>query len=481
MAAIVSAPVLQLDELKEFNEIRRRIDARRAHNERRVSYYEAHRNVRDLGISTPPGVAGRIASVVGWPGTVVDALEERLDIIGFNAAHIDLDSLGIQQIWDDNELYREYPGAHQDSMIQGVSFLATSRGKDGEPDPLITVESPTTMSAIYDPRGRRVISAAAFAYDDEGRPTAASLYRLYSTVHVEKDSKGRWNIVHRDDHNLNRVLVRRLVNRPRASRQWGRSEITRDVIYYTDAAMRTILGAEVSREFYSAPQRWIMGAKEESFERPDGSQASPWETYMGRFLALSRDEDDDQGDPKVGQFAPASPTPYIELVQMFSTMVASSSATPPTYFGFVTENPPSADAIRAYEARHVKRAERRCTNFGPEWAGALKDAILLRDGHVPAELAGLRTNWADPATPTRAATADATQKLMSAFPWMADSDVPLEQLGYDGTDLDRLKADRARHRSSSLAQALLGQQPSQSAQAAAATRGGVRERTGGGS
>lgn len=456
MAEIIAPGVLQHDELAEFSEVMRRIDSHVHHNRTRTEYYEARRSVRDLGISTPPGLTN-VGTVLGWPGTVIDALEERLDITGFTAPGIDVADVGIPEIWDANELFREYPGAHTDAFIQGVAFLAVSRGADGEPDPLITVESPQTMSAIYDPRGRRIQVAASVTKDDEDRAVAASLYRPNTTTHVEKATNGRWYVTHRDDHNLGRVTVRRLVNNPRASRQWGRSEITRDIIYYTQAGMRTLLGAEVLREFYSAPQRWIMGAREEAFERPDGSKASAWETYVGRFLALSRDEDDDESrDPKVGQFDPASPTPHIELIKMLSILVASAAAIPPTYFGFVTENPPSADAIRAFEARHVKRAARRCSNFGPEWAGAMKDAILLRDGHVPAELAGLRTKWANPATPTEAATADATTKLVSAFPWMANSDVTLERLGFDPTDLERIKRDRERAMNESMiAEALL--------------------------
>lgn len=473
MAEVIAPRILQLEELNVLQEIVRRIDAHRQHNVGRTRYYEAHRTVKDLGISTPPGLAN-IGTVVGWPGTVVDALEERLDLVGFTAPSIDLESLGVQQIWDDNELYREYSGAHTDSLIQGVAFLATSRGAAGEPDPLITVESPMSMSAIYDPRGRRIQAAASIVQDDDGRPVAASLYMPTSTLHLARDGKGRWEVTYRHDHHIGRVTVRRLVNNSRASRQWGRSEITRPVIYYTQAAMRTLLGAEVGREFFSAPQRWIMGAKETSFQRPDGSTASPWETYVGRFLALSRDEDDDHGDPKVGQFQPAAPTPYIELIKMYSQLLASEAALPPTYLGFVTENPPSADGIRAFEARHVKRAERRQTQFGPEWAGAMKDAILLRDGVLPPELSGMRSKWRNAATPTVAANADAMTKKISVFPWMADSDVALESMDLDPADVERLKVDRDRSRTTSMANAILARtQPTPQALAAASGRGSL--------
>lgn len=467
---IVSSEKLELDDAYAFAEVLKRINSHAEYNRSRARYYEAHRTVQDLGISTPPGLEN-IGAVIGWPATVVDALDERLDIRGFTAPGVDLDSLGVQQIWDDNELYREYSGAHVDSFIHGVAFIATSRGTEGEPDPLITVESPMSMSAIYDPRGRRITVAASISRGEDGQAKAASLYKPDSTTHLVREGS-QWIIVSRDDHRIGRVLVRRLVNNPRASRHWGRSEITRDVIYLTQAAMRTLLGAEVSREFYSAPQRWIMGAKESAFEGPDGSMKSAWQTYQGRFIALTRDEDDDASqDPKIGQFTPQPPTPYIDLVKMYATMLSSTTGIPATYFGFESKNPPSADAIRAMETRHVKKASRRCTNFGPEWAGAIKDAILLRDGDVPKELAGLRTKWANPATPTVAATADATVKIVNAFPWLKESDVALEQLGFDQTDLDRLKHDRDRASAKLLATALAGVRPDEDQVEATERRG----------
>ncbi|MFC5425361.1 hypothetical protein, partial [Brevibacterium otitidis] len=73
MAELISPGVLQHDELQDFSEVTRRIDAHREHNWRRTQYYEAHRTVQDLGISTPPGL-GNIGTVLGWPATVVDAL-----------------------------------------------------------------------------------------------------------------------------------------------------------------------------------------------------------------------------------------------------------------------------------------------------------------------------------------------------------------------------------------------------------------------
>src|SRR5699024_11486200 len=65
-------------------------------------------------------------------------------------------------------------------------------------------------------------------------------------------------------------------------------------------------------------------------------------------------EDGDVGpEPATGQYQSAPPTPYIEQLKMLSQLCSAQSGVPSSYFGFHTENPPSADAIRALEARLV--------------------------------------------------------------------------------------------------------------------------------
>ena len=45
-------------------------------------YYEGSTRVRDLGVAIPPELQ-RVQTVVSWPGIAVDALEERLDWLGW--------------------------------------------------------------------------------------------------------------------------------------------------------------------------------------------------------------------------------------------------------------------------------------------------------------------------------------------------------------------------------------------------------------
>src|SRR5690606_28671743 len=305
------------------------------------------------------------------------------------------------------------------------------------------------------------------------RYTAATLYLREQTVFLEAPTgAGNLRVVHRAKHGLGRPLVVPLVNRPRVGRPWGRSEISRAIMSYTDSAVRTLLGMEIAREFYSSPQLALLGVAEEAFVNADGSAKTAWEVYLGRVLALTRDEDGEL--PHVQQIAAASPAPYLDQVRGLANLVAGEAAIPASYLGFVTDNPSSADAIRVSEARLVKRAERRQRIFGSAWCEVMRMALLVRDGAVPDEARGLAARWGDAATPTRAAQADAVMRLVSAGVLPANSEVTYELLGYDRTTINRLAAEARRARADQMLDSLFSA-PAVDEQTAGLTQAGAAD------
>src|SRR5699024_4993031 len=76
---------------------------------------------------------------------------------------------------------------------------------------------------------------------------------------------------------LNEVSVAPLVHNPDLKRPFGKSRITRSAMYYTDAALRTIVRSEVQAEGFAGPQYWIMGASAKSVVGNDR-----WKAVMGR-------------------------------------------------------------------------------------------------------------------------------------------------------------------------------------------------------
>lgn len=436
---------LSLPEISVIDRLHDKISKHSSSNKTKERYFTGRNRLKDMRISIPPQLTS-VDAVVGWPGTTVQVLEERLDLEGFIAP----DTLGMEDIFRANDLDSESSLAHLDALIYGVGFVIVGRGAEGEADPLITVESPKRMTAVYDLRLRRV--TAALAISDEGDEYREIVYgNLYLpdvTISVVKEN-GQWYELARDEHNLGRVPVVRLVNQPRSSDTDGRSEISNAVRYYTDAAMRTLLGAEVAREFYSAPQRYALGANEDTFTDADGNPLNPWSVIQGRMLALPYNEESGVM-PEVGQFSANSTQPYFEQIRALAQMLAAETAIPASYLGFQTDNPASADAIRQMEARLVKRAERRQRQFGRGWSEVARLSLLVRDGVIPAEAASIRPIWRDASTPTRAAAADEAVKLISAGVLLSDSDITYNRIGLSDSDKEVLKVEKAKAQSTAL-------------------------------
>src|SRR6185503_11497585 len=106
-----------------------------------------------------------------------------------------------------------------------------------------------------------------------------------------------------------------------------------------------MMALAVASEFYSAPQRYMLGAQESAFVDANNNPKSAWQTYLGRVLAL---EADDQGNlPQVGTFAAYDPAVYTKVIDALAQRVSAITGIPPYSLGFATANPTSADAIRS--------------------------------------------------------------------------------------------------------------------------------------
>ena len=97
--------------LSRTNQVNRTVEA----------YYEGSRRAKTLGISIPPSMRS-VRAVIGWPGIVVDSIEERLDLLGFAGAT----DFGVDEVFADNELDVESGMGHLDALIFGTAFVAVT-------------------------------------------------------------------------------------------------------------------------------------------------------------------------------------------------------------------------------------------------------------------------------------------------------------------------------------------------------------------
>lgn len=409
----------------------------------RQAYYDGEQPMKNLGIAVPPQLDA-LRSVTGWPAVAVDAVEEKLDVQGFRfPASNDADA-DLWDIWTANQMDQESELAHLDALIFGRAFVMVGSGNcgpGGDCPPLITVESPMNMSADFDTASRHV-SAALQVYEFWG-DQAAALYLPEQTVHLLKPKGRAWVIRERDQHGLGVTPVVLLPNRQRTFDRYGRSEISPAVMSITDAACRTLLGMEVAREFFGAPQRYVLGASESAFVQPDGTPTDAWESYIGRILALERDEDGQV--PSVGSFSANDPRPFIEILQFYARLMSGLTGLPPHLLGFSADNPASAEGIRSAEARLDKRAQRKSRSFEGAWRDVMKLALMIGNGgQLPGDAHKIDVMWADPHTPTPVATSQSILAQVQAGAVPAESEVVLERLGYSAVERARIAADRKR-------------------------------------
>ena len=455
MLPVVTADGLSEDETQLVGLLQAELDGFRQVNRRKWEYYDGEAALKNIGIAVPSAMIN-VEAVIGWGGVIVDALDERIDWLGWVS---DVDQAGgLSRVARENRLSTEFNKVKLDSLVTGVGFLEVTAGGAGEPDVIINAVSSSDATYIWDDRGNRVAAGLVVKAGPAGEELT-TLYLPDVTVTVVRD--GGDVTVQRHVHNRGRCGLVAFPNKSRAGRSRGQSELTKPVRYAIDHATRTILGMEYNREIYTTPQRWFANVEPEDLGfDPDSEEAMSefdrvkrgFDVAMTRAVILPPQEGAGNSNgptPQTGSYQSAAPTPYIDELKMLTSLLSAYSGIPASWFGFHTDNPPSAEGQRALEARNVKMSERRCTAYsGPMDSDVafIAQSILAEryeDEPVPSpEWLGLvSSKWRDPATPTVAAAADAVTKQIGAGMLAPQSVVALEHAGFSESEIRRIQQE----------------------------------------
>jgi hypothetical protein len=406
------------------------------------SYYDGLQQLANLGVAIPPSLAG-VRTVVDWPRICVDPLVQRAVVDGFRLpGQTDTDA-DLWGYWQANNLDSEFPLCVQDSLTLGRGYMIVGSPDEPGEAPIITAESPFNLAMNWDPRTRKV-TAAYQSFEVEGVYRAV-LYLPDVTIHMSRDGYSRdWEVDDRDDHRLGVVPVVRFPNRARTSDREGRSEITPAIRNTTDSAVRSLLGMEIAREFYSVPHRYILGASESDYVNSDGTKKTALDMVMSKFLAFERDPHGNA--PTVGQFQAFDPSVFTKIIDSHAQLMSSFTGFPPEYFGQNhTANPASADAIRSAQDGLNRRA-RQMQNEAADPAEQVM-CLAWRIAHdgapLPDAMRRMETDWQPVEMATPAATTDALQKQIASGMVPPTSDVVLARAGYSAVERARLAQDRA--------------------------------------
>lgn len=443
-------------------------------NDTRKRYFEAKQFVKHLGIAIPPQLQD-FETALGWPYKAVKSLAARIKFDGFALPGQPGSAFGMDRIWAENRLGIETHHAHMSALTYGVAFVAVMAGDvdRGEPAVVIRALSPTATTALWDANRRRAYAALSVTAVDAGVPSEFILY-LEDKVVTARFDRGRW-LLEETAHNLRRCPVVVLAYDSSPEYPFGRSRITQGVMRITDEAIRTSLRMEVSAEFYSSPQRYILGADESAFMGSDGRAVDAWSAITGRVLALSKNEDDEV--PSVGQFQQMTMQPHADMFRMIAAKFSGETSLPTHTLGLIGEQPDSEAAIEAKYLELAADAEAAHEPFGAAWVDAMTMALQIRDGDVPDEAALLSAKWRNPRYESKAAAGDFLMKMVQVGVLPPDSEVVLEQLGFDQLTIDRVVADRRRSSVSQLVAGIQGRlnaaEGSPEVLEQAAERGGV--------
>lgn len=407
---------------------------------RNLAYYEAEALPEHIGVAVPPQMRALLAHI-GWSRTFLDSVEERLDIEGFRFANAGKADERLWSWWQSNNLDEASSWAHLETLIHGRSYAIISAPDPedllaDQDTPVIQLKGPNEVWADLDPRNgsvRRAIQVVRTDGADSEEPDYITVYERNHTTGYQSFN-GAWIEDFHIQHNLGIVPVVPLLNRKRLSDKVGMSEITKEIRSTSDAAARIMMVMQATAEIMAIPQRILFGVDAGVI----GAEGTPaFEAYLARMLTF----EDPEG--KAQQFSAAELRNFTIVLDKLAQEMATYTGLPPQYFTITSENPASADAIRASESRLVKKAERKQRIFGGAWEKVMQVAILVMDGKLSPEARKLETRWRDANTPTYAAMADAVVKLATSITPDGRAVIPVrrarEDLKYSETEIEQME------------------------------------------
>jgi hypothetical protein len=404
-------------------------------NQKRVEYYDMKNHFKDLGISIPPQLK-KLKLVTGWPAKAVDLLAARSRFDGFVFEGEDVS--GLTSALRDNAFAQSYKEASTSELIHSCSFLTISKGAVGEPQVIIMPHSAINAAAIWDYRRRRIKCGLVIIDVDEKtkQPCELNLYTDGAVIEIISDGAS-W-VATRHSHSQGRPLMEVLRYKPSIDRPMGKSRINRAVMSITDNAVREILRTEVSAEFFTSPQRYILGADDSAFDR------GKWEQYIASLAVFSKDMDGES--PTYGQLPQMSMQPHMDYMRSLAAQFAGETGIPISSLGVIHDNPSSAEAI--YAAREDLIIE--CDGLNDTNGLALRNIGLLTlaimQGKKVSQLTDneltLMPRFKNPAKPSVVSQSDAMVKQASVAGWLAETRVFLEELGYTDEQIARMQSDK---------------------------------------
>lgn len=348
------------NEIYGIDYLRRRLADKQTRVLLRYKYYEMKNNAQDFSSLAPEKFKG-LKETVGWCAKAVDSLADRLQFDEFQNDEFDL-----SEIFLSNNQDILIDSAVLSALISACSFVYI---REDNGYPRLQVIDGSNATGIIDPVTNLLTEGYAVLERDSMGVVKTEAYFMAGMTEIYSHGV----LVQRIPNAAPYALLVPIIYRPDAKRPFGHSRISRACIAYTQTALRTIKRSEVSAEFYSFPQKYVLGLSEDA-------EFNNRLAMISSFLNFTKDGDGDH--PIVGQFQQQSMTPYTEQLRTLASLFAGETGLTLDDLGFATENPSSAEAIKAGHENLRLTARKAQRTFGTGLLNVGYLAVCIRDRYA---------------------------------------------------------------------------------------------------
>lgn len=327
----------------------------------RYEFYEMKDRQKDSGIVIPHHLRAQYNATLGWCAKAVDSLADRLVFKRFANDVFDLNG-----IFNQNNPDTLFDSAILGALISSCSFGYIAADQDGWPR--IQIIDGGNATGIIDPMtGLLSEGYAVLERNKEGKAVVEAYLTAGQTVIYRAGQREPEVYTNAAPY----PLLVPIIYRPDAVRPFGHSRISRAAMYWTEYAKRTLERSDVSAEFYSFPQKYVLGTSQ------DADPLDRWRATISSMLEFTKDDDGDR--PTVGQFTQQSMAPYTEQLRTAAAGFAGETGLTLDDLGFVSDNPSSAEAIKASHESLRATARKAQRTFGSGFLNLGYLAACVRD------------------------------------------------------------------------------------------------------
>ena len=321
-----------------------------------------------------------------WCQVVVDALGQRLEIIGWESEDNAAQKLA-EEIWDDEMVDQEEDDLHLQTLIKGDGYLMVWENPEEADRVDMVFHDALDINVFYDPSDKRRISRASKLWVEEDGLIRLNIYtpqeiRRYSiqrdqneltpaelaSARIPTDEllpKGWTQFDKPIIHKYGRVPIFHFKNRSAGSTH-GNSELA-TVIPIQQMVNKVLMDMALGSEFAGFPQKWMAGG---------GHPKDGWKAGPERVWSTT------DSQAKFGQFDSMEFDGPRGFVELLVGHVAKTTQTP-MHFLRTSGDMPSGEALKVAESGLVQKGKNRHKRWKHPWGHAMSFAVYMKTGTPP--------------------------------------------------------------------------------------------------